>query len=644
MGIAIKNLTNEDISAFNSFIKADRAVLPDLKLAPLAYPHEDMAVIAFKRNSKTHSHINSLKQLAEKNQFVLTEHDEHIVSLSKHAPIKQANNSSYIFSGYAFYNEKMLIGVNEVAEQLNDVSGLREAYGEFNLCKIGYDSIECSADFFGMAPWFYFENESIFTASNNYHLMLVLLADLQMELSMNIPHSRVNMITSGFTYGSTFSDNLDVNGCKINYAYENIRYSSTRGGVTFPTSLWDIMSDNSKWEEDLYEEYIFKAREELAVLCKAAFEHPQFNKVVIDVSGGFDSRIVFALACELPQRLRRKIYTHTRRSGTSDDVEKASAVTNLYNYPKYAYAKTDTSELFDVDGAINLAQVSRTLGTFAVNSYLYTNSYDDMKTLEITGYLGEVVLGYKRCRGELDYSLGDRRLLARLGGCYLHNSVDELQGVFKDQENIINQTLSRYSSCDCLFKKFQLLYVDSRNRFICNSSHNIENNNLRIPMLFSKYAMKAKWLYFNKFKNNQVPDEKVSIDLLNAINPLLAALPFAANNDDVLPKPENLLNPVESSIVPDNTLVPGPKVRNAENIYKDKVIEYIDNLDVVEKMLLHIWDYSKDYYPVCLGMHKVLTLLRAEPSEIKTTHGRETIRKIYDIYYQIRLVEQSNNK
>ena len=182
------------------------------------------------------------------------------------------------------------------------------------------------------------------------------------------------------------------------------------GGGTIPTSLWDVMSDNSKWDENLYEDYIFKAKQELLVLCKAAFEHPQFNKVVIDVSGGFDSRIVFALACNLPQRLRRKIYTHTRRSGTSDDVEKASAVTNLYNYPKYAYAKTDISELFAADGSINLAQVSRTLGCFAVNSYLYTNSYDDMKTLEITGYLGEVVLGYKRCRGELDYSLGDRQI------------------------------------------------------------------------------------------------------------------------------------------------------------------------------------------------------------------------------------------
>ena len=525
MGIAIKSLANEDISAFNHFLQEDRAALPELKLAPLAPPHEDIAVIAFKRGGKTQNRMDALVQLSEKHQFVLTEHDAQIVSLSRHLPVKQANHTCYIFSGYVFYKEKMLIGPAEVSEQIGDADELAESYGEYNLCRIGYDSIHCSADFFGMAPWFYFENDDVFAVSNNYHLMLILLAEMRIHLTMNIPRSRVNMNTSGFTYGSIFSDNLDVNGCKINYAYENIIYSSTGGERTINTSLWDIMSDNSKWDEDLYEEYIFKARQELAVLCKAAFEHPQFNKIVIDVSGGFDSRIVFALACELPKRLRQKIYTHTRRSGTSDDIEKASAVTNLYHYPKYAYGRTDTSELFDVDGAINLAQVSRSLGTFSVNSHLYTNCYDDVKTLEITGYLGEVVLGYKRCRGELEYSLGDKRLLARLGGCYLHNSVDELKGVFKDQEDIINQTLSRYRSCDCLFKKFQQLYIDSRNRFICNSSRNIENNNLRIPMLFSKYALKAKWLYFSKFTDNQVPDEKISIDLLSAINPLLAVLP-----------------------------------------------------------------------------------------------------------------------
>ena len=85
--------------------------------------------------------------------------------------------------------------------------------------------------------------------------------------------------------------------------------------------------------------------------------------------------------------------------------------------------------------------MSRTLGLFSVNSHLYMSRYSDHKTLEITGYLGEVILGFMRCRGELDYSLGDKRLLARLGGCYLHNSVDELKDIFHDQEIIINNNI-----------------------------------------------------------------------------------------------------------------------------------------------------------------------------------------------------------
>ena len=60
MGIAIKKLTNEDIADFENFLITERADLPDLRLAPLAYPHEDIAVIAFKRNSKTHR-LNMLR-------------------------------------------------------------------------------------------------------------------------------------------------------------------------------------------------------------------------------------------------------------------------------------------------------------------------------------------------------------------------------------------------------------------------------------------------------------------------------------------------------------------------------------------------------------------------------------------------------
>lgn len=643
MSIAIKQLEDSDITDFDNFLKTERRELPDLRLSSLVYPHEDIAVAAFKKD------IRKPIGIAEKYQFVLKEYN-NIVSLSRHEPRKLSDNSWYIFSGYAFHDGKMIIGEAELSDNINSIRDINEECGEFCAAVIGGDSITLFSDFFGMVPWFYYDDEDVFAASNNYHLLLLLLSEIGVKLSMNIPRSRVNIITSGFTYGTTFSIDLDVIGCKMNLAYEEINYSSVSGVYIRRSALWDILSHQYEWNEDIYEEYILKAKKELYENCRAAFECPHFDKIVVDISGGFDSRIVFATACNLPKRLRKKMYTYTRKSGTPDDIEKANIVTSLYNYPRYSYSKTDVGELYDSSGAVNLAHVSQTLGVYSVNSYLYMDRYNDFKTLEITGYLGEVVLGYMRCRGEVDYSLGDRRLLARLGGCYLHNSVNELKEVFQDQEKIINETLSNYK-CDCLFKKFQQLYIDSRNRFICGSSRNAENNNFRIPMLFSKYALAAKWMYFSKFTDNHIPDEKISIDLLASINPLLAVLPFTKDNDNVLPAPENLLNASKIDIKYDTTLVERraalsskEKAFNIEDSYRTKVLDYMDNIDTAEQMLLQLYDYSKEYYPVCLGLYKVLSLMRTQPAELKTSHGRETIRKIYDVYYQMRILSNSTKK
>lgn len=636
MAIAIKELNENDAANFKEFLNTQREKLPDLKFSSLVPPHEDMAVIAFK---KKNNQAAAIKNFSKDNCFVYTEYAENIVSLSRHKPETSINQARYLFSGYVFYNKKMLIGTDEVAREISDIESLRECCGEYCICTIENGKISLQADYFGMVPWFYFENDEVFAASNHYHLLLLLVSGMKVKLEMNLARSRVNIITTGFTYGSSFSKDLDVKGCKMNFAFEEITYSALNGVRIGKTSLWHVVNDETRWDEEAYERCIFAAKEELYEYCKAVFEHPRFTKIVVDISGGFDSRVVFATANSLPKKLRRKMYTFTRKSGTPDDIKIANSVTNLYDYPKYTYSPADTSNLFDVDGKINLAHVSRNLGLYSVCSYLYSTQYYDKETLEITGYLGEVILGYKRCRGELDYSLGDKRLLARLGGSYWWNSVKELQQVFEDQESIINETLKNYE-CDCLFKKFQALYIDSRNRFICNSSHNVENNNMRIPMLFSKNALKAKWLYFSKFKNNSVPDEKVSVDLLNAINPLLSALPFAESNNDVIPKPENLLNPFTVEIHPDFTIKSGPEASAVKNLYKEKVIGYMDDLHIVEQMVLQIYDYSKDYYPVCLALYKMIEILKERPEEIKTLHSRETIRKVYDIFYQIRIVDR----
>lgn len=639
MGIAIKSLTDQDREQFDLFLTTKaREALPRLALAPLADPHESIAVVSLNPHARNTLNKEVLSRLAGKHGMLMTKLAKNTFAISANPPQKDRSGTTYLFSGYAFHEGKMFIGQAEVCNSLSDIDSLKGDYGEYCLCESRGKTIKLSSDFFGMVPWFYFYENGIFAASNHYHLLLLILKTLDVALKMNIKRSRVNMITSGFTYGSPFSMDLDVQGCKMTAAYEQLEFSPRSGVRTKRTELWDIISKPEPWNEDAYELYLDKAAEELEVACRASFEHPRFDKIVVDVSGGFDSRVVFATANNLPKKLRKKMHTFTRKSGTSDDVEVASSIINLFDYPKHTYVKTDTSELFNKDGELMLNQVSRTLGLFSPYSHLYTAKYNDYRTLEITGYLGEVIMGYMRCRGEVDYSLGDRRLLARLGGCYLHNSVTDLKEVFVDQASIINDTLKNYSQCDCLFKKFQMLYVDSRNRFVCGSCHNIENDNLRIPMLNSKYALKAKWMYFNLFTDNEVPDERISIDLLSKINPLLAAYPFAKENDSVIPCAEHQLCPTNASVNPDETFRPGPDLQNAEDLYKDKVIKYIDNLETAEQMLLQIMDYSDEYYPSCLGLYKVISIMKKEPAELKTTHGRETIRKIYDTYFQIQAI------
>lgn len=460
-----------------------------------------------------------------------------------------------------------------------------------------------------------------------------------MRLTMNIRRSRVNIVTSGFTYGSNFTADMDVNNCYLSLPYEKIIYEAGRL-TKEKTELFQILTEAEPWDEDKYEDYLRKAKEEIYNNTLAYFSSDRFKQIVIDVSGGFDSRIVFATANNLPRRLRRKIATHTRRSGTRDDVEKAAGVTNLYGYKKVSYSDTDDSDVL-YENEVNLAQVSRNLGSFSINTTLYLSRYNKQDRLQLTGGIGDAVFGYKRIRGELDYSLGDKKLLSWLGGCYLWNSVEQLKGVFSDQEDIILASLDGYN-CNDLFKKFHVLYVNYRNRMNFGNAHNVEYDNFRASPLHSKYALKAKWMYFRRFDNNKIPDEKISVDLLTMINPLMATVPFAANNDDVIPSKENLLWNINADIKPDFSSKPSELLGERiapEKLYKNKVITYMSDLSVAEQMLLQIYDYSHEYKPVCLGLYRVLREFRDSPEDLKSGHGMEQIRKIYDVYYQMSLCQ-----
>lgn len=219
--IAIKQLTEEDEQAFQAFLKTERRDLPKLHIAPLPFPHEAIAV--FHRLS-----TSNLAGLAKSCDMLLKEVDEQTTVLINH-PVFENSSETYAFSGYVLKDGILTFGAEELSSSGLKPNNLEGCYGEFNLLRIGGGRIELIADFFGMSPWYYYADGATFAASNHYHLLLESLKLCGVQLSMNIYRSRVNIITSGYTYSNNFTTDMDVNNCYLSLPYEKIAYE-TGGG------------------------------------------------------------------------------------------------------------------------------------------------------------------------------------------------------------------------------------------------------------------------------------------------------------------------------------------------------------------------------------------------------------------------------
>ena len=146
-------------------------------------------------------------------------------------------------------------------------------------------------------------------------------------------------------------------------------------------------------------------------------------------------------------------------------------------------------------------------------------------------------------------------------------------------------------------------------------------------------------MYFNKFTNNQIPDEKISFDLISQINPLLSVLPYAAENNDVIPSPNNLLSPIflkipynEKVINKDTSCV--SDVPNDDILYTSLVIDFLQNVSISKYMLAKIFEHSNEYEHICVALYKLLERFKQENLN-KGFAYYNVVRKIYDLYFQL---------
>lgn len=610
--------------------------IPPLKLSTLPYPHTPLA-IAIARNGTALSREPALVEFARKNGFELAERDGACVVVDHRAAA--GNGDDCLFTGIAFAEDGLVFGADDrpVPEEL------KEAYGEFSLIAFTGRGIELRTDYFGFGKWYYFIDDDHFIAATGYHLLLLLLAAVRAPLEMDIPRSLANLsdIGFGFTFGQIFTRQMDVRNTYVSLPIERLRFDPATHSLTREKlPLYGLVTNPEPWDEDAYEEAVRLGTEEIRSNLQAVLASDRFDRVVIDLSAGFDSRIVFAAMTTLPRRLRDKVSVCIHGSHLADELPIGHAVNNLYGYDVWNSAETDTSEIFSDDGELDLFNLSLDLGCYT-NLEIIRKCDVDPRTIKIMGGGGDILFGFYRTHGAYASrlaTLDDAALVEKIATDARHRLPRTSPSV-TGAVRLLQDALDEFPDDLHLYRRLQLHYLLFRNN-VHFTSFRYRSNALTLNVLHSAHALRAKWMYWSRFGRTEIPPEKVSIDFLNALNPLLAQLPLAAENDPYLPAREDLLQPTAIEVTPDPTIRPYTYVSRAprEKIYSVKAREWMRNLDHARELLDRIEQHHPDYAEVASMLRGLLTEHESEPAK---PFPFKVVNKIHQVGHEISIVSRS---
>lgn len=640
---SVECLKEDDYRIFDDYLRKTRKTSEffekKLSLAKMPDPHEEIVVC-------TGLNFDKVNEYCKNNDLFCTNYNSKMVFVNR-SGFNELEKNGILFSGYVFNKDNFIFGKNDLVKSLTipEIRNIDSAYGEYVVFNIHDNKIKLSSDFFGMGTIFYYHHNNVFVACNNYHLLIELLSFNNVNLDIDIDQSRVNLLCTGFELSGSFSRNMDIKDTHILFPHESLVFDMSVNKIDIVnTELFDILNQNESWDPIKYEDYIQRGTTDVLQNTRSIFSNPKFNEIIVDLSGGFDSRVVFACADSLPKAMRNKIRVYSRPSHNGDDFSIASFIRSIFGYPRFSYINVDISPI--ITDTLNFSQISRNLGCFGGHLEAENSNYYNCSRIELMGGIGDAILGFKRISGTDVYNtLSESEIFDRIGRTFFWRGAYQLDEIYDKKIEFLKSMLNDFN-VDCTFKKMHILYTISRNRFHFGSSRHVFNNNPFALPLQSKFLLKAKWMYFNRFHNNEIPDEKVSIDTISEINPLLSTIPFAAENNAVLPKDINLLRPLYTriSIDPsaiDNNVMMDDVSNEDKPLYRDAYKDFFSNIDMVQQILTIIHDFSPAYRNICVAIFKWLELNRNEPiTGIFAYYYHDLVCKVYFLYFELLIINK----
>jgi len=414
-----------------------------------------------------------------------------------------SGSSSSACSGYYFHNGSMYYGICNGVDPGECVGNFSGFFNRDNL----WHAVN---DIFGMGRLYICRNQDFWAVTNRYEMGLRWLASFGC-VTINPAHFIRGFHESIPIFSQRHSRYGDVDDIMLAPLDMAVCIKSNELILYEKREFVTIISNNDR---SLYKKFLSDGIEEIRCNLIALLENNNYSKLLVDLSGGFDSRLVLAAASTIPN-YKDKIVISTSDSGNLD-LEIASSIVDSIGLNYNDRHASDQKLLRVADGFFT--NTSFCLGEYYVIGFPMWSSFgeNNANLARLSGACGELYraiypknIDVSRINNEADASMA-------LGGEY------ENLGTYTD-------TLSDEFLCipGNIIDKCELHYLFYRNRLhygmiqwdwyhdVPRYSPAVSINLFRASRCLSVYERS---------------NEKLMIDATGQLFPILASFPYAAKS------------------------------------------------------------------------------------------------------------------
>ena len=429
-----------------------------------------------------------------------------------------------VFSGITMLDNQITIGLDEIPADAT-FETLASGYGNFNLVFAGKDSLRISTDYFNYSRWFYMDCKDFFVISNRYHLMLLFLRHMGINLQLDKRKAAITLSTvTVMPLNNSFSRKMDMEGIFQLENDKTLRLASS-GWQWECTDFGRVLEQDEVFHENLYLTLLNKASDEVKRNVRAGLESPKFKHVTVDLSGGLDSRLVYAALTTIRREDTKKVRIISNDVAGSHDLQIATEINSIYGFEYDDLpVKIQSMSFEEADDIIR----SFFLGTY-YSYFPFSTRIIGNDTLNLNGACGEILYRPDLARKYFNKNAIDvnaESLASYLWHDFAANIAVADEESESDFISLIAEELNQYP-VKTVLEAYDRYYLQNRNGYHFDESLRFRYTRKTWMPLQSKTAFRLHHMTFSVFKSI-----KLQLDMIGSFNPLLLAIRFDSERDN----------------------------------------------------------------------------------------------------------------